>query len=488
MSPLFCDHAVLQREMPVPVWGTSDPAATVVVSFAGHRAEATADANGRWKATLPVLNASAHPSEMTVQSGESTLVIRDILVGDLWLCSGQSNMSFALNRANDAEREISSAAHPLIRLFDVPRVPAESPRRTVNAKWTACTPETVKMFSAVAYFFGRDLSEVLKVPIGLIHSGYGGTVAQNWVPRSVLEDPRFNKVLELDRERVAKLPEAMAAYRKALNDWETSSPERRAATSRPNEPAGIAHKGGPAHLYNGMIAPLVPYAVRGVLWYQGESNRRDSAHYRQLLPELINGWRREWKQPRLPFIIVQIANYMPPEGEPKQRSIWAEIREVQRQVSLTVDDAPLVVTIDLGDSKDLHPKNKQDVGKRAALQAMSKVYGQSITADGPILDSFEINGDTVELSFKSAGKLELRGEGQFTVAGSDRVFHPAVAKIENRRIIVKSDRVTQPLAVRYAWSADPRATLYNSDGLPASPFRTDDWPFTGPILIGAPRQ
>lgn len=482
-AALFSDHAVLQRNATVPIWGRADAGERIIVSFADQTHDTRADAQGVWRVNLSPMAASATPREITISGAAETVIVSNVLVGDIWVCSGQSNMTFALNRAKNAGAEVATATAPLLRLFNVPRTPSARPASDVDTQWTLCTPETAGPFSAVAYFFGRELSREIGVPLGLIHSSWGGTVAQNWSPRRVLEDPRFSKVLDCEKERLARLPEEIKKYEASLRQWEAMSPTEKAGKQKPLPPASDASKGSPSHLFNGMIAPLIPYSVRGVLWFQGESNRKDPNHYRALLPAMIKGWRMEWGQPRLPFIIVQIANYMPPEGEPDSRSQWAEIREVQRLTAQTVEDAALVVTIDLGESKDLHPKNKQDVGKRSALHAVKLVYEKSVVASGPDFKRVAMNGSAAVLEFSDVGAgLVAKGEvlTGFTVAGKDRRFLPAHAEIQGDTVIVRSDAVPEPVAVRYAWSADPQVSLYNREGLPAGPFRTDDWPWQGP--------
>lgn len=490
-AALFTDHMVLQRGMPLPIWGTADPGERVTVSMAGQAASTTAGADGRWRVVLEPLEMQ-DPLEMTI-SGEDTVTIRDVLVGEVWVCSGQSNMTFALNRAKNAEQEIASAEHPRIRLFDVQRVPSDTPLADVDARWQICTPQTAATFSAVAYFFGRDLQQAIDVPIGLIHSSWGGSVAQTWTPRATLEDPRFALVLKRNRERIEKLPQTMQDYNARRALWEAT----RAAAVHPShagppptEPPPAVHKNAPAHLYNGMIHPLVPYAIRGVVWYQGESNRFDPNHYRELLPEMIRAWRTSWTQSDphfgadFPFIMVQIANYLAPTDDPNQRSTWAEIREVQRLTAGTLPNVGLVVTIDIGDAKDIHPTNKLDVGQRAAFQALRVAYGKDVVAGGPAFREARMKGDHVVIAFDaSSGRLVARDSKLtgFTIAGDDRIFVEADAHIDGDRVVVSSPQVPRPVAVRYGWADNPPASLYNAEGLPAGPFRTDDWPWKGQV-------
>ncbi len=449
---LFCDNMVIQQGIPVPVWGTAEPGEDVAVSIAGQRKTAKAGSDGRWMVRLDPLKAGG-PHEMTV----GPVTIRNVLVGEVWICSGQSNMEMSVRSSANAQAEIAAADYPKIRLFTVPRRPADSPQKEVAGSWKECGPETVPGFSAVAYFFGRELHKALNAPVGLIHTSWGGTAAELWTSRRVLEaDGGLKSLFEAHQRRLKNYEEAA---RKAQAEGKQA----------PRKPGP-----GPAQLYNGMIAPLIPYAIAGAIWYQGESNAGRAAQYRKLFPAMIRNWREDWGQGDFPFLFVQLANYMARKQEPSE-SRWAELREAQLD-TLSVPKTGMAVIIDVGDAKDIHPKNKQDVGRRLALAARRVAYGEDIVYSGPLYDSMKVEGSKARISFKHVGGgLVARGEKLvgFSIAGGDKAFVWAEARIEGDTVVVWSDRVEKPAAVRYAWADNPECNLYNKEGLPASPFRTD---------------
>jgi len=430
-TPAFIsDGMVLQHGMKVPVWGTADPGEKVTVNFQDQKVSATAGQDGKWRVRLNDLKPGG-PSEMVIQ-GRNKLVLRDVLVGEVWLCSGQSNMEMRLADTADAQEVIAHSKDPMLHLFTVPHASAASPARDVAGSWSACGPKTVPNFSAVAYFFGRDLHKALGVPVGLIHSSVGGTPAEQWTSAAALK----------------------------------SQPELK----------GLQGSG----LYNGMIAPLVPYAIRGVIWYQGESNAGRAVQYHTLFPAMIKDWRTAWKQGDFPFLFVQIAPWQKIEREPGE-SAWAELREAQRLTSLNVPKTAMAVITDVGDDVDIHPKRKAPVGARLALAARALAYGEKVEYTGPAYAGMKIEGDKAVLSFKhEGGGLVSKGgplEG-FTVAGADRRFVNASAEIRDRKVVVWSPHVKQPVAVRFGWANYPVVNLWNKAGLPASPFRTDGFPLT----------
>lgn len=484
-NALFSDHAVLQRGRPLPVWGRADPGEPIVVQLAGQEVATRADDAGRWRVTLAAITAPG-PHTMIIRGSGPAVKIDDILVGEVWVCSGQSNMERAMRLTQDAEKEIAAAHFPQIRLLTVPKRPATTPRDDLEAKWELCSPATVAGFSAVAYYYGRELTRELGCPVGLIHSSWGGTVAKVWTPESAMKaDPQLHLILEREQERIRDLPKARIQYAKNRAAWE----QRRAADPKKAGPSPLepteASKGGAAHLYNGMIHPLIPYAMRGVAWYQGESNRNSPQQYRVLLPALIQSWRAAWGQDDarfgcdFPFLLVQIANYLAPNDDPNAASPWAEIREVQRLTSREVRHAPLAVTIDIGDEKDIHPLNKRDVGKRLACSALKLVYDRDLVASGPGFQAMRIDGAKAVLSFTDVGGGLVAKSGEligFTIAGEDRRYFKAQASIVGDTVIVGSPHVTRPMAVRYLWADNPPASLFNREGLPAGPFQTDAWP------------
>jgi sialate O-acetylesterase len=486
-AALFTDHAVLQRDVPVPVWGTAVPGEVVRVSFAGQERRTTADASGRWMVRLDRLDAGG-PFDMTI-AGRNTIVVRDVLVGEVWLCSGQSNMDFTVGKtakrsfagvANEAV-EIAAANHPQIRHFSVPFKLSDVPQTDVQGHWKVCTPENVPDFSAVAYFFARALQQELKVPIGLVTSAFGASTAQAWISREALAaHPELAAMLTAYDEACAKFdsPEGQAKYAEALKAWEEAAAKARAAGQRePRKPANPHQdQHNPCVLYNGMLSPLAPFAIRGAIWYQGESNGYNSHQYLALMTTLIADWRRLFAQGEFPFLFVQLANYRAPSTQPVQASSQiARVREAQR-LTLQVKNTAMAVAIDIGDEKDVHPRNKQEVGRRLALAALARVYGKTVAWSGPTLESVKVEGDSIRLLFAHAdGGLKCRGEKLtgFAVAGEDGVFHFADARIDGNTVVVSSPAVRAPKAVRYGWADNPPASLYNAAGLPASPFKTD---------------
>jgi len=431
VHPLFSDNAVLRRGNSVPVWGTTDSKEPVTVELAGQKASGK-PSGGTWRVNLPDLKYGG-PHTLVVTQGASRLEKKNILVGDVWLCGGQSNMQWPLVRSERAKQVIAGAKHDAIRLFTVARYRGEKQAGPIG-KWEVCTPESAAGFSAVGYHFGRALHEARGLPIGLISSNLGGTNIERWISAEALaSDPRLS----------------------------------------------AAPRSGPtSDLYDNMVKPLVPFLIRGVIWYQGESNIDDAFAYRDLLPALINDWRRAWNQPDMPFLIVQIA----PVGKPSpnvEASVWAELREAQLVTTQRVFNTELAVITDLGDETG-HSPFKTKVGERLALAARAMCHGEQIEFSGPVYESMQIDGNRVVLQFQHADGLRSAAGplAGFNVCGPDRVFHPAEATIEPHpgegdAVVLSSDRVPQPIAVRYGWATAPQATLVNAAGLPASPFRTD---------------
>ena len=649
LASVFTDHMVLQREQSVPVWGWADPNEKVTVEFADQTKTAIADATGKWLVKLDAIPASDKPGVLSVsvsnpKSKIPNLKCSDVLVGDVWLCSGQSNMGMDVKGSLNAEEEIASANHPSIRLFAVKHNPALAPTNAVNGEWVQCSTQTVGRFSAAAYFFGRELHKELKIPIGLLHSSVGGTPAEAWTRLEALRTmpalaERAEKEIaqinaqEADNKRfvadraawekkygVEPPPVAEAARNWAdpaldTGDWKTitlpnqwaqlgaksggvfwlrrdvnlpesaagkpfglglnwvseqydtaffngvevghandkapdfynlqrrynvpgklvkagrnviavrivSATERagmwqwghmlgvpvvnqtaldnqwlmktestfaplppEALKSRP-KPNNIAFRSVSSALYNGMIAPLIPFAFKGTIWYQGESNAGRAGEYRELLSLMIRDWRAQWGMGEFPFMIQQLVNNGPASDDANARSSWSILREAQVQVAETVPNCGIAVGIELGSAFTIHPPNKQEVGKRLALVALEKTYGQKIESSGPRYSSMKIEGNSIRITFTHAKGLQAKGGTlkRFSISGSDpaspagsavtsKKFVWADAKIEGETIVVSSPHVTQPVAVRYAWLDNPEGcNLYNAAGLPASPFRTD---------------
>jgi sialate O-acetylesterase len=466
LSPLFSDHMVLQQGQPVPVWGTADAGDTVTVTVGDQKATATADGSGKWTAKVGPLPAGG-PVEVSVTGKKNNVSIKDVLVGEVWVCSGQSNMEWVVNNSNNVEQERTAANYPQVRMFTVKKAVTGNPAQSLEGSWAVCNPQTVGSFSAVGYFFGRDLHKSLNVPVGLIHTSWGGTPAESWTERSALEaDSDFRPILERWAQQYEK--------------WKTDSDAADAA-GKPLPPDPRVNPWRPAGLYNAMIAPLLPYGIRGAIWYQGESNAGRAYQYRKLLPAMINSWRKAWGQGDFPFYIVSLANFTPVKPEPGD-SDWAELREAQTLTAMNLPNCGQSITIDIGEANDIHPRNKQEVGRRLSLVALANTYGRKDVAfSGPVYDSMSVEGDLVRLKFKFAqGGLVAKGNDApalkgFAVAGDDRKWHWADAKIDGQSVVVRSDKVQRPAAVRYAWANNPVCNLYNQAGLPAVPFRTDDW-------------
>ena len=491
---VFGDNMVLQRDKPIPVWGKASPGEKVAVAFAGQEKATTAGENGSWQVTLDALPANKTPQSFVV-SGKNKLTLDNVLVGEVWLCSGQSNMEFLVEKSANPEEEKAAANFPEIRHFKVPRTSSAFPQADAKGNWQVCSPSTVGGFTAVGYFFARELFQKLDVPIGLMHSSWGGTSIEVWMsPESITAAPALAELNDKILSQSSLSPDGKKRHEEYLGDlkkWTTATEEALAMDKPITEPPAVPwpawENPQPTQLYNGMIHPLAPFAMRGALWYQGESNGFEGAIYKTKLEALISGWRTKWNQGDFPFYIVQISNFNKPSAEGKT---WAGVREAQRQ-ALSIPNTGLAVTIDIGETKDIHPKNKQDVGKRLALWALAGPYGKPIEPSGPLYKSYSAEGSKIRISFdhakdglvigKEAGLAPVEPNPTeklkwIEIAGEDRLFKPAQAVIEGGELVVSSPEVPSPAAVRYAYKQDPvGANLYNTQGLPASPFRTDSW-------------
>lgn len=580
LPAIIGDHMVLQQKANTPIWGWADPGEKIRVRIGKHKVQTEAGDAGEWRVNVPPLPVGT-AYEMTVSGKKDRITLHDIAVGEVWVCSGQSNMQWSVNAAANAEEEIANAEYPAIRLFTVALVTAEGPLDDCTGEWVRCSPETAGGFSAVGYFFGRKIHRDLGVPVGLINTSWGGTPAQAWTSGETFRSaPGLQKGLvgyheamshqAEDRKRFdaqlsaveksgasdAVSAESLAgvwdlvsgpaetgiqsAFTVRVEDgvldvamawttvpswdvgldagvfkWSFRIPnyapvplhvqvnvrdgaalgtittegnppnpfravKRSADLERTPQLTPIAPQHRPSRLYNGMIAPLVPYAIQGAIWYQGEdnANRRQAPLYHELFSEMIGGWRKAWDQGAFPFLYVQLANFLQRHDEPQPYSAWAELREAQR-LTLSWPNTGMAVIIDIGEADNIHPTNKQDVGKRLALAALAKAYGKDIAYSGPIYRACTIEGQKVRIEFDHINEgLVARNGGLtgFTIAGEDRNFVWAKAEIDGRAIVVWADGIDKPAAVRYAWADNPACNLYNGAGLPASPFRTDDWP------------
>ncbi len=622
LHPLFSNHAVLQRDRPVTIWGWAEPGTQVTVRFAGQNKQTSAGRDGKWACALEPLAASAEGRRLVAETDKAglTAAVDDVLVGDVWLCSGQSNMEMGIALCNE-DKEIADADHPGIRLLTMPQEAAFEPRKTFASEWKACTPEVLREggwggFSATAYFFGKKLHQELGIPIGLIHSSWGGTAAEAWTSASALEEfPEFKPQIDeasaiaasaaadpeveyLDawfqkhdpgtRRGWSKVDADVLGWREvtlpgnwadcgipgfegvvwaqrridlpaawvgmplvvrvgeiADNDttwlngtvigrtnqygvpriyrvkagiakagtntvtvrvtnaggggipaetyplsihpegnegaaislagtWRLQETAKMADTGRPM----IGNPNVPGVLYNGMIAPLTPCALTGVIWYQGEANVSRARQYRTLLPALIRDWRNRFQRDDLAFHIVSLANHQEPHDKPRDDA-WAELREAQAMTAKTIPHCGLAVAIDIGDAADIHPKNKRDVGARLAFSALANTYQKEIAGSGPWFRAIEVEGGSLRIHFNhTEGGLRIEGGSarSFALAGDDRTFIWAKAVIDGGSVVVSSPKIPQPVEVRYAWDSNPQACLYNGAGLPAVPFRSDDWP------------
>lgn len=466
------DHMLLQRDAPVRIFGHASAGEAVTVGFRGQSVSTTADTLGKWEVWLPPMKPAA-PSEMTVK-GNNSITLADVLVGDVWVGSGQSNMQWALQQTDRAEQDIASATSPEIRLFYVPRKPSAVPVDDVDAKWVVCTPDTAKGFSAVLYLFGRQLNRDLKVPMGLIHTSWGGTPIAAWISGPALSgNARLAPFNTFWADVIAKYPDAQAQFEQRLKKWEAGGK----SGPRPAAPMGPGNPHEPTTLYNGMLAPIAKYTIKGALWYQGETEAgRGQGHvYGEAMMTLVQDWRRAFGQGDFPFFWVQLANF----GNASKNGHWMKVQEGQMK-ALALRGTGMAVINDIGEDKDIHPKNKQDVAKRLALAARHVAYQESGFAwSSPIYRQSTREGNSMRVWFSHTGSgLKTRNGGPakgFVIAGPDGVFVPADARIEGATVVVSSASVTDPRAVRYAWENNPaEANLVNSEGLPASLFRSDD--------------
>jgi len=471
-NSLFSDGAVLQQGVAAPVWGTAKDGEQVTVRIQDQTVTTTAK-EGRWLVRLKPLKPGG-PFTLTI-TGDNTITIQNVLVGEVWLCSGQSNMGFQLSRAANAAEAIAAAGDPQLRLFTVPHTATDAPATDESGSWKESTPATAPTFSAVAWFFGRELRRALKVPVGLINSSVGGTPAEAWTSRPTLEaDPELRQILEQQAQKVkdydpaaaaAQHERALAKHRQAVAQAKAAGQQPPPAPRAPADPRRSSSR--PAALYNGMIAPLQPYGIAGVIWYQGEANAGRAAQYQKLFPAMIQNWREAWGQGEFPFLFVQIAPFW---------RMTPEIREAQLLTWQKVPHTAMVVTADVGNETNIHPTQKEPVGARLALAARAVAYGEKITYSGPVYASMKVDGNHAVLGFTHVGSGLLAKDGAlkgFTIAGSDGKFVPATANIEGDKVVVFSPSVAKPAAVRYGWANTPDVNLFNKEGLPATPFRTD---------------
>lgn len=470
MPAIFGDHMVLQAGERVNIWGWADDGEKVTVTFRGQKATTVAK-DGKWMVSLKKMKAGG-PGVLTV-AGKNSIQFDDVVVGEVWVCSGQSNMEFALRNSYEVTNDIIAATNTQIRLFLVAKSRLDEPTNDVKGSWQVCSPNSAQWFSAVAYYFGRDLQRARKVPVGLIGTYWGGSPAEVWMRQDMLENnPRYKKeILDTYTPQGKRYEVALAKYK-----TEKAEAEKNQVTFE-KRPPGQPWK--PAELYNGMIAPLTNYTIRGALWYQGEANAGRAEQYRTLFPDMIRNWRADWREGNFPFLLVQLAPFQRIKNEPAE-SAWAELREAQLYSTQILPKVGEVVITDVGNPDNIHPTKKEPVGDRLALAAQGIAYGERIVYSGPIYQKLKVRGDKAIVSFTSAGHgLETRdGELKgFAICGEDHKFVWANAVIDGKdKVIVSSPEVAHPVAVRYGWADCPVVNLWNRDGLPATPFRTDNFP------------
>ncbi len=457
LNNMFGDHMVLQQGIKNRVWGKADPGEAVTVTLGGQSHSTTAAADGTWHVFLDPVQEYGGPHTLKVK-GKNEVAFNDVLIGEVWVCAGQSNMQWSVNQSNDPDIEKAAATFPNIRLVSVPQVGTQEPQWNFNGKWAACSPETVGDFSAVGYFFGRQLHQTLGVPVGLIDNAWGGSAADAWVKREKLA---AHPTLKAIHERWTKLESA----------------------EKPNE-GQMRGNARPGNIHSGVLTPSIGYGIKGAIWYQGESNAGRAYQYRELFPFMIKTWREEWGLGDFPFYWVQLADFKAEKSEPAE-SDWAELREAQTMTMKALPATGEAVIIDIGEGKDIHPKNKQDVAKRLARWALAETYKlPGIACRSPLYTSMEKQGSKIVLSFDNVSggaagwrPFDVAEPIGFTIAGADRKFVAAKASIlPDGRIEVSSEAVTDPVAVRYAWADNPVCNMYSAAGLPLTPFRTDDFP------------
>jgi sialate O-acetylesterase len=517
MPAIFGDHMVLQEKSKLPVWGWASPGEKVTVAFKSLKQSTVTAADGTWRVDLYKVDSNSESGTLTV-TGNNTIIFTDVLVGDVWVASGQSNMEFGIQSDSRGKAAITNATDSQIRFFVVPWATALQPQTNIgtivppsplNGKWVVCSPETMGAnwawhgFSAIGYYFAKEIRQVTGHPVGMIATYKGGTPAQAWTSISGLQkDAALDHYVAEHQRRIDNYTNAQAMYSKDHADYEgrmkewnkaKAAGQTMSANSAPKEPT--RPDGGysaPANLFNGMVSPLIPYAIKGVIWYQGESNgdnMKEAEEYPVLFARLIQDWREKWARRNFPFLFVQLPNFNSPSKTPAEGR-WPWVREAQLR-ALSLPDTGMVVAIDVGTADTIHPPDKTYVGQRLALVARHVAYGEDLVYSGPIYDSMKVKDNKITIQFKSIGRglmlgtpppaadgktfltpTELKG---FGIAGADRKFVWAKAILDGNTVVVFSDEIQQPVAVRYDWGQNPAGDLYNMEGLPASPFRTDDW-------------
>ena len=500
LPAIISDHMVLQQRQPNPIWGWDAPGTKITVTFAGQTKSAEAGADGKWTVKLDPVPANAQPQAIAI-TGSSRKEIQDVLIGEVWMCAGQSNMGFTLQQDWNGDLEAAASRLPNLRLIKVPNIGSQEPQKDFVGNWASSSADTAKSFSAVGFLFGRYIHEIVGVPVGLIDNAWGGSAAEAWVPRPALEkDPRFKLLMENTVRHEAELqtPKAQEAYQKAFAQWKDAAGKAKAAgrpaPRAPESPESwLTGRTRPGNIFNGKLNPTLPYGIKGVVWYQGENNGTRGYEYRDLFPFVIEQWRKAWGQGDFPFYWVQLADYHAEVATPGDAP-WAELREAQTR-TLKLPHTGQAVIIDLGEGRDVHPRNKHDVAARLVRWALVKDYGLNFPFRSPEFKGLEVQGSKAIVTIDCFGSflrpfdvVEARG---FAVCGEDKVWHWAKGKILSMdKVEVLSDEVPKPIAVRYAWADNPVCNLFSNDGFPVTPFRTDDFemiskPKPAPATVGA---
>ncbi len=468
---VFSDHMVLQQKQANKVWGRADAGQKVTVKLGDQSHQATANDDGDWHVMLDPVDASYDAHELSVTAGEDKVTIKDVLVGEVWICSGQSNMAWKVSNTNDADLVKISSDYPQIRMINFPRLGTQSPVWThEGSNWMVCSPSTVGEFSAVGYFFGRQLQQVLDVPVGLINNAWGGSACEAWINRDVISSAgKFDSRIKMFDDMAAELEELESKENLTKKDADRIKVLKRNLTGNQR----------PSNIYNGVLKSHMGYGIQGAIWYQGESNAGRAYLYRDLFPLMIDSWRQEWGDDQFAFYWVQLADFRAESPEP-QESAWAELREAQTMTMSRLENTGEAVIIDIGEGRDIHPRNKVDVGRRLARWALAKQYGFDIAHKSPTYKSMEKDGNKITLSFDGLRSqwrpFDVNRPVGFAIAGADRKFVWANAKVEGKKVVVWSDKVSDPVAVRYAWADNPVCNMFTTENLPLTPFRTDEWP------------
>lgn len=473
---IFGSHMVLQRDQANRVWGKAAPNESVTVTIGDQSHSTQAAADGKWQVTLAALPVGG-PHTLTVKGATNTLTLEDVLVGEVWICAGQSNMQWSIDVSRDADLERAAARFPKIRIVTVPNVGTQEPQWNFEGRWEVSSPQTIGGFSAVGYFFGRQLHKTLDVPVGLINVAWGGSACEAWVRRDLLEaNELYKPLLEMWSGREADYP-------RLLEEWKVAAKKAKDEGKNPPGHPDWIMKGNhrPANIYNGVLKPVLGYGIRGAIWYQGESNASRAYQYRELFPLMIQSWRNEWGQGDFPFYWVQLADFLAEQPNPGE-SNWAELREAQTMTTKRLPNVGQAVIIDIGEGRDIHPQNKLDVGKRLARLALTDVYQvKGISARSPTYESMQVEGNKVLLTFTNVDNgwrpFDVNEPRGFAIAGADKKWVWAKGEfVGSNQIRVYADEVAEPVAVRYAWADNPVCNVFSATGLPLTPFRTDDWP------------